>query len=94
MNSLTNFMNGSTTVRGREQIHPNFVQAPVSDYHIGHKIRMAILDQRFTDQIMTVGKVGYSVPDPVFFAMTPNSSIITSTPELKQTNSFKIGGCN
>jgi hypothetical protein len=91
--NLHQMLTGSKTITGAEQIHPNYVQTPRADFNTGHTIKMAILDQRYSDELFLAGKVGYSEANPVFFAETPASRIITQTPELKQTQSLKVGGC-
>jgi hypothetical protein len=89
---LKDILTGFKIVRGQEEIHLNFVQAPESQFNAGHEIKMAILDQQYTGDIMAGGKVGYSDPHPIFFAETPHSKIITGTPEIKQTASINVGG--
>lgn len=65
---------------------------PLNLQGAGHEAKVAHNPFGYTDSLMAVGKVGYSVPDPVNFALSPASQIITSTPQTKQTAHITIGG--
>lgn len=92
MGSLRNFLGGSKVVQGDYQVHSNVGAVGLQKFTTGHDAKEALWEKPITTQILATGKVGYTVPNIVNFSGTPQSQIVISTPEIKQSAHIKIGG--